>query len=348
MKKLGFLAIVIAACLFSGCNPDNPSINDGNQDPVTTEEGFSVSPDKRVEFAPGNLMFHAYSGTLEVDSVYIKTTGSGKNLKFYVDSVKTDNKFVVDFPNLHIRVDSARIEGKAGWVDSLMVDSVWVDHFVVDASFEEWQFAENQLAYVGLTLSSYEADAVEKTVDLFGWSGAGVKFGLSTSNVDSVYGGEFVDWGTQYIGEYEQNVWHTLTSDEWGYLRWNRPNASNLCGVAQVAGVNGLVFLPDNWKNTPELTFVPGFDVNYGAQYYAVHQSFDEAQWAAMEAAGAVFLPAVGYADSDMVTITHYSYFGRYWSATPGVCLEFYSREAGREANDLYRAISVRLVKDVE
>ena len=65
------------------------------------------------------------------------------------------------------------------------------------------------------------------------------------------------------------------------------------------------------------------------------------------EAAGAVFLPAVGYADSDMKTITNSTYFGRYWSATQGACLEFYSREAGRKANDLYRAISVRLVKDL-
>ena len=162
-----------------------------------------------------------------------------------------------------------------------------------------------------------------------------------------MYSGAFADWGASYVGDDEKNTWRTLTSDEWGYLRWSRPRASKLCGAAQVAGVNGLVFLPDNWKNTPELTFVPGFNGNYGAQYFAAHQEFTAEQWALMEAAGAVFLPAVGYADSDMTTITNPTYFGRYWSATQGACLEFYSREAGRKANDLYRAISVRLVKDL-
>ena len=164
---------------------------------------------------------------------------------------------------------------------------------------------------------------------------------------DSIYTGDFVDWGTLPIDDYEPNTWRTLTSDEWGYLRWSRPRASKLCGIAQVNGVNGFVFLPDNWKNTDEVSFIPGFDVNYGSQYYAVHQEFSAEQWMVMEAAGAVFLPAVGFSDSDMVTVTNPSYFGRYWSANPGTCFEFYSREAGRKANELYRAISVRLVKDL-
>ena len=353
MKKIGFLTIITAALFFSACNPDTPSVNDDDQN-IPTEAGFSVSPDKRVDFAKGNLLFHRYPGTLLVDSVYIKTTGSGKNKKYYVDSVKNIDKWAVEFPNLHIRVDSAKVD-KTGWVDSVKVEIinpedtqlVWVDDFEVDAIFEKLQFADNQLSYLGITFSSYEKDADEKWVDLFAWSSEKVHWGLSTSNVDSIYSGAFADWGASYVGDDEKNTWRTLTSDEWGYLRWSRPRAAKLCGAAQVAGVNGLVLLPDNWKNTPELTFVPGFNGNYGAQYFAAHQEFTSEQWAAMEAAGAVFLPAVGYADSDMKTITNSTYFGRYWSATQGACLEFYSREAGRKANDLYRAISVRLVKDL-
>ena len=339
--------------MFNACNPNTPAVNEEDQN-IPTEAGFSVSPDTRVDFAKGNLVFHRYPGTLMVDSVYIKTSGSGKNKKYYVDSVKSDDKWAVDFPNLHIRVDSANV-AKNGWVDSVKLEIisagdttyVWEDYFEVDAIFEKLQFADNQLSSLGLTFSTYEKNASEKWVDLFACSTEDVHWGLGTSNVDSVYGGEFVDWGASYVGDDEKNTWRTLTSDEWGYLRWSRPRAAKLCGVAQVAGVNGLVFLPDNWKNTPELTFVPGFDVNYGAQYFVTHQEFSAEQWAQMEAAGAVFLPAVGYADSDMTTITNAAYFGRYWSANPGVCLEFYSREAGRKPNELSRAISVRLVKDL-
>lgn len=65
----------------------------------------------------------------------------------------------------------------------------------------------------------------------------------------------FVDWGTNRIGNYAPNAWRTLTSNEWGYLLNNRPNASSLKGVAQVNGVNGLILLPDSWTRPSGVTF---------------------------------------------------------------------------------------------
>lgn len=371
MKKIGFLAIVIAACLFSACNPNNPSV--GGDDPIPTEAGFSVGPDKRVEFASGNLMFHRYPGTVEVDSFKIKVSktnvGDRNNpvydYTFTVQEVnKIDNPLLISH-ELNFIVDSMLLVNKkgepiSGWVDSVLVGSEWVDVLSISAVFEQWKLTQNQQESFGQTYSAQNLEASEFKVDLFAWSNGLVTttdkknnivvlatFGMTTSKADSIYTGDFVDWGTLPIDDYEPNTWRTLTSDEWGYLRWSRPRASKLCGIAQVNGVNGFVFLPDNWKNTDEVSFIPGFDVNYGSQYYAVHQEFSAEQWMVMEAAGAVFLPAIGFSDSDMVTVTNPSYFGRYWSANPGTCFEFYSREAGRKANELYRAISVRLVKDL-
>ena len=375
MKKLGFLAIVIAACLFTGCNQTNEPTDDTKPIVDPTVKGFSVSPDKRVEFAEGNLLFRRYTGTVEVDSFYIKVSKTKVSkprdpavydYTFTVDSVKRiDNPLLISH-EIGFTVDSMLLvndkgEPTKGWVDSVLVGTEWVDAMTLSAVFEQWQMAQTQQTSYGQTYPAQNLELSEFVVDMFAWSNGLVTttdkknnvtvlsdFGMTTLTVDSLYNGDFVDWGVLPIDEYEPNTWRTLTSDEWGYLRWSRARASELCGVAQVNGVNGIVFLPDNWQNTDEITFVPGFDVNYGVQYFAVHQSFTAEQWAVMEAAGAAFLPAVGFTDADLVTITNPSYFGRYWSATPGVCFEFYSREGGRKANDLIRAISVRLVKDVQ
>lgn len=375
MKKLVFLAIAIAACLISGCTPNNqPEDTKPVVDP--TAKGFSVGTDKRVEFAGGNLTFRRYPSTVVVDSFYVKV--SKKNIgdrnnpvydyTFEVTQVnKIDNPLVISH-ELNFIVDSMLLtntkgEPKTGWVDTVLVASAggWVDELTISAVYEQWQLAQGQLTSYSATYPSVNLEGTDFVVDMFAWSNGLIqvekkknewvelaKFGMTSSLADSLYNGEFVDWGTLPIDDYEPNTWRTLTSDEWGYLRWSRPRATELCGIAQVNGINGIVFLPDNWQNTAELTFVPGFDVNYGSQYFGAHQSFTAEQWAAMEAAGAVFLPAAGFADSDLVTIVHPSYFGRYWSATAGTCFEFYSREAGREANDLTRALSVRLVKDVQ
>ena len=106
----------------------------------------------------------------------------------------------------------------------------------------EWRFAESQLDYIG-----YENANISSTyngwIDLFGW---GTGNAPTKSNEEYFDYQTFVDWGTNQIGDDAPNTWRTLTSDEWNYLRYNRSNANDLCGVAQVNGVNGLIFLPDN------------------------------------------------------------------------------------------------------
>ena len=87
-----------------------------------------------------------------------------------------------------------------------------------------------------------------------------------------------------------------------------------LRGVAQVNGVNGLIFLPDTWTCPAGVTFKSGFHSFDGAKYYAAYQTFTANQWAKLEAAGAVFLPAAGYRHGSFVD--HVQNFSSYWSAT--------------------------------
>ena len=232
-------------------------------------------------------------------------------------------------------------------------------------STNTWAFAENQWGYIGtdnVTGGSVTSDssrgnsrngtALADKVDLFGWSTSATNFGVSTSQSSSDYSGSFVDWGTNQIGTDAPNTWRTLTHDEWYYLRYYRTNANDLVGVAQVNGVNGLIFLPDNWVCPAGVTFKSGFHSAWGVEYYAAYQTFTAAEWSKLEAAGAVFLPASGHRYGSNVTYVQNN--GIYWSATEiksnnAYYLFFASDEAGvgglgggRDSGQ-----SVRLVKDL-
>ena len=213
----------------------------------------------------------------------------------------------------------------------------------------EWRFAESQLDYIG-NANGNISSTYNGWIDLFGWSTSTTNFGVSTSTNYNDYSGSFVDWGTNKIGNDAPNTWRTLTYKEWNYLRNSRPNASSLSGVAQVNGVNGLIFLPDTWTCPVGVTFKSGFHSSYGVDYNAAYQTFTAKQWSKMEAAGAIFLPATGCRRGSDVDYVQYS--GHYWSATEGDsygagCLYFRSDVAYMGSGFRYDARSVRLVKDL-
>ena len=213
----------------------------------------------------------------------------------------------------------------------------------------EWRFAESQLDYIG-DANSNCSSTYNGWVDLFGWSTATTNFGVSTSTSNSDYSGSFVDWGTNKIGNDAPNTWRTLTYDEWYYLLNNRNNASSLCGVAQVNGVNGLILLPDNWTCPSGVTFKSGFHSEYSVEAYGQYQTFSADQWSKFEAAGAVFLPAAGYRyGSNVGSVRN---LGIYWSATEydggsADSLGFGSDAAGLGDDYRFYGRSVRLVKDL-
>jgi hypothetical protein len=216
---------------------------------------------------------------------------------------------------------------------------------------DEWRFAANQTDYIG-DANANISSTYNGWIDLFGWSTSTTNFGVSTSTNDNDYSGSFIDWGTNKIGNDAPNTWRTLTYDEWYYLRWERPNYSGLCGVAQVNGVNGLIFLPDNWICPSGVTFRSGFHSSCGVDYYAAYQTFTADQWSKLEAAGAIFLPAVGIREgADMYDI---QIRGDYGSATWDYSnrkygLYFFSCEAHVD-NDYYShdGLSIRLVQDLQ
>ena len=213
----------------------------------------------------------------------------------------------------------------------------------------KWRFAENQTDYIG-DANSNCSSTYNGWLDLFSWSTATTNFGVSTSEDYNDYSGTFVDWGINTIGNDEPNTWRTLTFDEWDYLLNTRTNASDLRGVAQVNGVNGLIFLPDNWTCPTGVSFKSGFHSSGGLSYYAAYQTFTAEQWSKLEAAGAVFLPAAGYRYG--TTVAYVQEYGNYWSATEddsngAYYLFFYSGRAYLYNLNRNSGRSVRLVKDL-
>ena len=240
-------------------------------------------------------------------------------------------------------------------------------------STQTWSFAEHQYDMLGTDNvdggdvqinSDYgyyykNGNTLADKIDLFGWSGStgSAKWGISTSQSNSDYSGDFVDWGTNTIGTDAPNTWRTLTYDEWSYLRYTRTNADNLVGVARInlnadgtEYANGLVLLPDNWTCPAGVTFKSGFASENNVQAYADYQTFTLSDWQKLEAAGAVFLPASGYRYGSVVDFVQYS--GNYWSATPNDSdyarvFYFLSYEARTSNDDRYVGQAVRLVQDL-
>ena len=142
------------------------------------------------------------------------------------------------------------------------------------------------------------ASNYEGWIDLFGWGTGNMPYKTSIFNSDY---STFYDWGG-YIGD---GKWFTLDKDEWSYMiniqKDNHPERENKTAPATVNGVKGVVILPDVWELPSGYSFTAPSEVVQGIGGYIPQMNeftmneYTIVQWAAMEAAGAVFLPAAGH-----------------------------------------------------
>lgn len=202
-----------------------------------------------------------------------------------------------------------------------------------DLNTPVWRLANSQNAILN------RANLADGAIDRFAWTAD--------------------DWGENPIlnGGNTADTWRTLTADEWYYLFYYRQKPDSLFGFGKVDGKNGIILLPDNWQLPEDLEFkdAASMGISPYTQYYVTEwggNQYDKnpyslAQWARMEAAGAVFLPAPGNT-------------GHYWSSSPAeetkafVCV-FYCVNADQgmltslwPSDDYQRTntYSVRLVQD--
>ena len=214
-----------------------------------------------------------------------------------------------------------------------------------------WKFADRQYDFFGALNINSDGWNLSNYRDLFCWSESeSNNFGIYIYDPDDAEwsGGAsaaFKDWGYyKTISGDAPRTWFTLTSEEWYYLFHTRVGGTgaDLRGKAKITGIEGhdatlwggsstvhrdhiegFILLPDDWTSDdiPEGLSFKARNAD-GSSYENV---YTVAQWAQMEAAGAMFLPAAGYGtnwnnepDDDVeggyIEGTYLE--GRYWSAT--------------------------------
>lgn len=200
------------------------------------------------------------------------------------------------------------------------------------ASTNTWRFAEKQYNYIG-SANSHISSSYTGWIDLFGWGTSGWNSGavcyqpwsISQTNSDYSPGGSptngltgpyaEADWAWHNAisnGGNAAHLWRTLTTDEWRYLFTLRAGASSKYGTGNIDGAHGLIILPDSWVQPSGCMFNAGFASSSDDW---TRNSYTLSQWAVMQAAGAVFLPAAGYRYGTNVYRVG-SNIG-YWSSTP-------------------------------
>ena len=206
---------------------------------------------------------------------------------------------------------------------------------------KKWRFAPLQYDIIGEDNANI-SDDYDGYIDLFGW---GTGDNPTLAIVNDGYYATFTDWGAKMD---DGNVWQTLTTDECAYIIKNRENASEKYGVAEVAGVQGLILLPDVWSLPENLSFNCGLTASGEPEYYKTQNNYSAEDWQKMEAAGAVFLPSSGYRRG--TSVLYVGNIGNYWSCTVynAECariLNFISAYVGTDLSGLCLGCSVRLVR---
>ena len=227
-----------------------------------------------------------------------------------------------------------------------------------------WRFSVNQYDVAGTANNNVYMQAYcSDWIDLFGygtsgWDGGAGRFmpyETTTNNTEYTEdpnGNDLTefyanaDWGYYnpiINGGNQTALWRTLTSTEWTYLLTLRPNAAQLKGMATVENTPGYVLLPDDWTCPSGLTFVNS-DSSYTSNVS------NAANWALMEAAGAVFLPAAGQRTSS--NTTNVGTVGNYWTTSHVNGTTGYTFHIAPNANAMRNNVtystgcSVRLVRE--
>lgn len=201
------------------------------------------------------------------------------------------------------------------------------------ASQNIWRFAEHQYDMIGNAAGNTTGAAYRSTqgywIDLFGWGTSGWNSGATAyqpwdvSETNSHYCPAMAyetnwsesestrrcDWGVNNFTSALDAGYCVLTAYEWEYILSGRTNCANLMGLGTLYGVHGFYLLPDGWDWTKVATekSAASFTWTAGSTKFTSNVIRNDpegrALWGAMEAKGAVFLPAGGYRLGTTVTM---------------------------------------------
>lgn len=352
--KLFFPALcALMLCLFA-CDPQNtptdPNIpdvdNDSNVLTLSTYEILSTADGGEYYIkVTSTTSWTAQSNKDWVVVDIVKVTGD-ENVKLTVKAGKTADTAVVSFKN---ETESQKLfvyRAAPTYVGYSIAENKRVRIAPGNLQFQPatntWRFAPHQYDAIGGD-NRYISNSYTGWIDLFGW-GTGGNPTKTSSDPDEYRG--FIDWGTNAIQNGNTtdapNTWRTLTGIEWKYLFVTRANAQKLYGSATVNKQRGLVVFPDDAEVPAEFKSGTGF---------YTQNKYSEAEWAQLEAIGAVFLPAGGSRVG--TTIIDDNACGYYWACEqPGSHIAYSFCFSASYLDpysdyDLHYGLSVRLAQDL-
>ena len=233
------------------------------------------------------------------------------------------------------------------------------------ASTNTWRFAEhqwNRLKEENINVSP----TYDGWIDLFNWGTSGYNhgancyqpwstsiepsdyyaYGIETCNLNDQTGQ--ADWGYNPIsnGGNQENLWRTLTYEEWCYILFERETPSGYRFVkARVNDINGAILLPHHWNESIYVLNNP----NQSNAYYGDNTVSAEDWLNILQVAGAVFLPNGANRTGTMITSDEN---GDYWTSTRkmdgdfayDICIQ--AGAVGHSSGNGELAQSVRLVQN--
>ena len=299
--------------------------------PAYKEYGpFSVSPTLKVYFSQGNLQYQASTNTWRfAENQYDAVGGYGQwSVAPYYNTSSANHS-----PS----------ESQTGWIDLFGWATSNLNTPVSNTYYQPWNtsYGSKENPKYGSTITT-----------------ANVSWATARANYD--WGANTGDLGTG---------WRTLTAEEWGYLigpgnggttpsgqRDNYQSLRGLCKIT-VSGTDypGMIILPDGLNNNlPAVGSIAtkwaACAVEAGSSLRFTNATFTEAEWTALQEAGAAFLPAAGGRSGTAVLFA--GALGYYWSSTASsdkeaFYLYFYAGELYPEnGGDRSFGRSVRLVKN--
>ena len=271
MKKFLCMLSLLLLCAYSGrINAQTESTSSATitffRTPSSLLPGkFSVSATKKVSFARGNLQYLASRNLWRFAEHQYDMIGNAKG---------------------NTTKDLARA-----------TQGYWIDYFGWGTS--GWAGGDN--------INAYQPWAYSLTPTEYGPTIAHMPSGVSWGDNEAT---KNYDWGVYNFTSGPDKGYYVLTATEWDYLLRYRSNADNLKSHGSIFGINGAFLLPDNWDwaeatlaaavSAAGFTWVAG-ESCATTKNMIMDNAAGRALWAAMEAAGAVFLPATGYLEKGEV-----------------------------------------------
>ena len=282
------------------------------------------------------------------------------NIGYAANGEGVEQSMYAVVPAICVDLSAAGIELTAGAGNPAFENgALTIGKFKVSATGKTVQFSQGNLQYKQNSnfktyhFADYQYHSIGNYGDKFSADNTS-----SYNRRDLFLSSRFTSFSDLGIIETNYDDWCELSADEWQFLL-SREGKS---GVATIDGNNGLILLPDNWTAPEGIVFAAGF---VGAEDdYGKNNHYTAAQWAKMEQAGAVFLPAAGSfgwkmnVQNQVLTGYERNVSGLYWSAkndqgkrslvwfnkTHAEILTSTELASGDQLNDL----AVRLVREVE